>query len=252
MTDFDRDLATHGIEIAAERLSNDVAQTASDDTSNLAEIVQTKVTGPGITVDNSVVRFSGTDGVTIQPSGVIVDDNDNLKVPGGVQAKAGSTTGFVKLGGVLADHSADIGNSGTNETDLYTDTVPANAMDSNGDKLSAEYGGTFVASATATKRIKIYFGGNVIFDSTALSLSLSSSWVVHSTLIRVSPTVMRHKVSFTTQGATLSAYTSVGEVTGLTLTNDNILKITGTAGGIGAATNDIVAKLGTVSWMPGA
>ncbi len=56
-------------------------------------------------------------------------------------------------------------------------------------------------------------------------------------------------VSFTTEGAALAAYTAVGELTGLTLSGTNILKITGQAAGVGAASNDIVAKMGQVKWV---
>ncbi len=51
-----------------------------------------------------------------------------------------------------------------------------------------------------------------------------------------------------TDGAVTEVYSSVGELTGLTLANTQVLKITGQAGSTGAATNDIVAKLGSVSY----
>jgi hypothetical protein len=42
------------------------------------------VTGPGSSTDNAVVRFDGAGGKTIQNSGVIVDDSDNVTAPGSV------------------------------------------------------------------------------------------------------------------------------------------------------------------------
>lgn len=160
-------------------------------------------------------------------------------------------TGFTfggKIGssGALFDHYATVGNVTTGETDLYSDTIAASTLANNGDKLEAEYGGLFVSSGTATREVKIYFGGTVIFDTGALSLSLSSAWTAYVMIIRVSATVVRYMVSFTTEGAALAAYTAVGAVTGLTLSNTNILKITGQAAGVGAATNDITALLGDV------
>lgn len=148
----------------------------------------------------------------------------------------------------LFDHYADAGNGTTVETDLYSDTIPAARLGANGDKLEAEYGGVFVSSVTATRQIKIYFGGTAIFDSGALTLSLSAAWTIYVTIIRVSATVIRYMISMTTEGAALAAYTAVGEVTGLTLSGTNVLKITGQAAGTGAATNDIVAKMGYVEW----
>lgn len=152
----------------------------------------------------------------------------------------------------LFDHFVNAGNGTTVETDLYSDTITAGQLAANGDKLQAQYGGVFVSSATATREIKIYFAGTQIFDTGALTLSLSSAWTAFVTVIRVSATVVRYMVSFTTEGAALAAYTAVGELTGLTLSGTAVLKITGQAAGVGAASNDVVAKLGSVAFSPAA
>ncbi len=156
------------------------------------------------------------------------------------------------VGGTLFQHFADAGNTTTSETDLVTDTTAASTLAVNGDQIEGDYGGVFVSSGTATRQIKLYFGGTAIFDTGALTLSLSSGWNLYAMVMRVSSTVVRYTVSFTTQGAALAAYTASGELTGLTLSNTNVMKITGTAAGVGAATNDIVAKLGTLSFRPAA
>jgi hypothetical protein len=152
--------------------------------------------------------------------------------------------------GDIFEAYADTGNTTTTETDLHSYTTPANAFGNNGEKIASEYGGLFVSSATATRQIKVYFAGTVIFDTGALTLSLSSAWTCFVTIIRVSSTVVRYMVSLATEGAALSAYTNVGELTGLTLSNTNILKITGQAAGVGAATNDIVLKLAAGGFAP--
>lgn len=217
--------------------------------------------------------------------------------------------------GALFDHYASVGNVTTGETDLYSDTIIGGTLIGNGDKLLGEYGGTFVSSGTATRDVRMYFAGTSIFDSGTLTLSLSSAWTMYFDIIRVNTTTVRYLVSFTTEGAALAAYTSVGEiVTSTTLTSGvnastttipvtsgtnlsngdyinidtetllitvgggtntltatraqnatvaashsngatvtrnislspNIIKITGQAAGVGAATNDIVAKLGYI------
>lgn len=157
-----------------------------------------------------------------------------------------STRPIASIG--LFDHHADIGNVGTGEDDLYSDTIAASQLAVNDDKIETEYGGIFVSSGTATREVRAYFGGTKIFDTGALTLSLSSAWTMYITIIRVSATVIRYMVSFTTEGAALAAYTAVGEVTGLTLSSTNILKLTGESAGVGAATNDIVAKMGYVEF----
>lgn len=166
---------------------------------------------------------------------------------------AGSSTAVAKLGGVIFDHYADGGNGTTVETDLYSDTLPASILATNGDKITAYYGGIFVSSATATRQIKVYFGGTVVFDSGALSISAGSdAWYVQTTVFRESSTVIRAITTMSTTGAAINAYCTYTRVTGLTLTNTQIVKVTGQAAGVGAATNDIVAKVGSVEWWSAA
>lgn len=186
------------------------------------------------------------------PQWVNIDFNSSDASFDTVTIKEGLSSSTVNVGGVAFDHFVNAGNTTTSETDLYSDTIPANGLGTDGDKLAVEYGGVYVSSGTATRQIRIYFGGSVIFDTGALTLSLSSAWTAYVSIIRVSATIIRYMISFTTEGAALAAYTAVGELTGLTLSNSNIIKITGQAAGVGAATNDIVAKLGTGSWYPAA
>lgn len=150
----------------------------------------------------------------------------------------------------LFDHFVDAGNGTTVETDLYSDTIAASQLASNGDKLWADYSGIFVLSATATRQLRAYFGGTLIFDSGALSITgANASWDIEVSIIRVSSSVVRCSVTMNTSSAALVAYSVYTEVTGLTLANTQILKITGQAAGVGAATDDIVAKLGSVEYI---
>lgn len=151
-----------------------------------------------------------------------------------------------QIGGMLFVYNTDVGNVTTGETTLYTDSVSGTSLSGNKDMLSIEYGGVFVSSGTATRQLRLYFGGTQFFDTGALTLSLSSAWTIYATITRVSATVVRTMVSMTTEGAALAAYTSYSEITGLTLSSGNILKITGQAAGVGAASGDITAKLGFV------
>lgn len=162
--------------------------------------------------------------------------------------KAGLSSASAKVGGTIFSYITDAGNSTTVETDLYSDSILASTLGTNKDKIEARYAGEMVNSATATRQLRVYFGGTVIFDTGALSLSASSDWDLEVLIIRVSSTVVRYTCKLNLTGASLSAYCNVGELTGLTLSNANILKITGQAAGVGAATSDVVAKLGTVEW----
>lgn len=160
--------------------------------------------------------------------------------------KGGGSVRF-SVGGCISENFADAGSTGTSETDLYSYTIPGFCLDVNGHKIEAKYAGIFVNS-TSTKELKVKFAGTTIFDSGALTISASSSWELEILLIRVSSTVIRCTVKLNTSGASLSAYCTYTELTSQVLTSGNILKITGTAAGVGAADNDIVAKLGNVEF----
>lgn len=197
------------------------------------------IAGGTTAASTAPLKFTSGSRMTTAEVGACEYNNDFYHTRNGGTVRFG-------LGGAIFDHFADAGNTTTTETDLYSDTLAASTFDANGVKVFADYGGTFVSSGTATRQIKVYFGGTVILDTGALSISASASWSLYVMLIRASSSEVRYFAALQTSSAALASYASSGAVTGLTLTNTQILKITGTAAGVGAATNDIVAKLGAV------
>lgn len=169
---------------------------------------------------------------------------------GQLDAASGSVLGIGKprasAGGILYRYYTDVGNSGTSETDLISSTLVADTFFNNGDTVESDYSGIFIPSATASRRVRAYLGGTLIYDSTALTSSVTASWSLSMKLIREAAGVVRCTVTPAVGVVTMApTYT---RVTGLTLSSTNILKITGTAAGTGAASNDIVAKYGAVKW----
>jgi hypothetical protein len=150
---------------------------------------------------------------------------------------------------LYTDRYDDKGNTGTTETDLFSGSVPGTTLVSDGDKVVARYAGTFVNSGSS-KRLRVYFGGTLIFDTGALTVSAAASWDVQALIIRESSTVVRCTTTAILTGASTGNFANYIRVTGLTLSGANTLKITGTASGGGAATNDIVASIGTVTYAP--
>lgn len=188
------------------------------------------------------ITADGLVGVGITPSG-----------NGLLQVKSGSaTTMFSKVGGVIADFFTDTSVGGA-EADIYTTTTAASILATNGDKIIATYSGNFVTGGTELTQLKVYFAGTAIWDSTGVAPTTgTTSWRVSVDLIRVSASVIRYSVFLGTTGATGYNYETTGELTGLTLTNTNILKITGASSGIGSGAGDIVGKLGYVEWKSAA
>lgn len=50
---------------------------------------ESAITTPGTSTDNAVVRFNGTTGTNIQDSGVLVDDSNNVTIPGTLSVTGG-------------------------------------------------------------------------------------------------------------------------------------------------------------------
>ena len=164
-----------------------------------------------------------------------------------------------KLGGVqLGDLFADVpcGTTGV-ETILYSVTIPASGLGTNGDKIQSWLSGVTVAHATATRQIRVYFGplnsasDTKIYDSTAQATpTTANNWDLHMRAIRVSSTVVRTNVTMVdSQNLTTwpeSQYTSVTP-TGTT-TVALFFTVTGTCAATGAAAADIVAKMGSAEW----
>lgn len=194
--------------------------------------------------DNQVLRRSGTS------IGFGAVDISQAAAVTGVLARANGGTGQASAP-IKFTHTADVNNSGTSETDLYSDTLAAGQLGTNGDIVESQYGGIITSIATSTQQLRVYFAGTLIFDSGALNIGVATTfWVVYVTVIRVSSSVVRCSVTIDTSFASLSASNQYTEVTGLTLANTAVLKITGTAGGVSGASNQITAKEGYVEYKP--
>jgi hypothetical protein len=63
------------------------------------------VVGPVTSTDNAVARFDGTTGKIIQDSGVIVDDTNNMTVPGNITVNGNSILGNAAVDTITANAS---------------------------------------------------------------------------------------------------------------------------------------------------
>lgn len=88
------------------------------------------VTGPASATDNAVVRFDGATGKTIQDSGVIIDDSDNVLVPGEMEIDGfldhdGLNVGFYGTApATQAAAQADVTGTAGGATDGAMESIP--------------------------------------------------------------------------------------------------------------------------------
>lgn len=139
--------------------------------------------------------------------------------------------------------------------DLQSVTIAAGQLASNGDRILARWVGQVVGHATATRQVRVVFGGTTIADSTAYVTGYGGIYVWDIEIVRVSSSVVR--TSLNGNNPAVSAVSALPfaagtytEVTGLTLANTQVLKITAAATGAGAASGDITGRSLTVSYFP--
>lgn len=147
---------------------------------------------------------------------------------------------------IIADHFDSVGNSGTLVTVLYSDSVPAVHLDTNGKKVEYIYTGTFAGPGTATKNLFLTNTGVNLIDTGTFAIASAGSWVMRAFLIRASASTIRYNVTINTLPSSTDTYSSTGTLTGLDLTGPFILLLRARAGGVGGGTNDIVATSGSV------
>lgn len=150
---------------------------------------------------------------------------------------------------ILNKQFSPVGNTGTSETDLYTYTLPANKLNSNGQTMHFEMSGLF-NDATSTVAIQFYFAGTSFANTGALTISSTGIWSARGYIVRTNTTTATAWVTITNQFTTDKSYTFLGDLTGLDFTSTNVFKVTGQAGGGGGSTNDITAKNWVVKFEP--
>jgi len=145
-------------------------------------------------------------------------------------------------GQYVADVS-DYNNSGTGQTDLFSNTLPANLLGTNLDCLTASFSGIFAANAN-NKQVKVLFDGNTIFDTGALAFN-NTDWDIETKIYRVSASVQRCVTTWKCSDVLLGVFVAYAD-TGSDLTTNLILKVAGTGG----ATNDITQKTALIVINP--
>jgi hypothetical protein len=186
---------------------------------------------------------------------VATDGNGNFSALN-IRATSGiirftSNTGIyeVTVGGALFESDADVASTtSTSIQDLYSHTIPAGLLTTNKDKIRATFTVAIASTGGVTKTVGVSAFGTQIYTTGALTVATAGDLTLDVFLIRVSATSVRCVVTpstFTT--GTLTP--SVTDVTGLTLTNTQILKITATIG-TGAAVGNVTAKADFVEYLP--
>jgi hypothetical protein len=135
-----------------------------------------------------------------------------------------------------ASFYADVSNSGSAETDLYSYTVPANSLVTNGDKLLFKFGGEFNSPTAAV--LTFYFASATV---PIPSSSANQEWEIIGSVIRSGSGTARLTLKVTGSFSGVM-YLINFDIPSIDWTTTNILKITGQD----ASSSQITAKSGFI------
>ena len=123
---------------------------------------------------------------------------------------------------------------GSAETVMMSYTLPANTLALDGYNITVEAWGTFAAN-THNKRVRLYFGSTVVYDTTSLAVN-GGTWKIESTIVRTgtsaeqaitfiicSNTTVVNSVTYVVPNELLSATIDVS-CSGLGVSNGDIIE----------------------------
>lgn len=180
-----------------------------------------------ILTNASMVSFdpTGTDLISTNMQDAIVESSNKFKL--------------------LESFYNDLSTSGITETDLYSYTIPANTLNSDGDLIKSEFYGTFTSDTGQS--LKLYFAGSNIFTHTLplLQETVVRNWSVNSKIIRVSDTSVKAVVTVQIYGNDGFQNTEIqyNYLISKDLSIDNIFKLTGIS-----LSGNVIAKFGMIEY----
>lgn len=146
----------------------------------------------------------------------------------------------LKLSGTLNSSASAQSNTGSGATDLISYTLSGNSMKNDLDCLEIRAWGSYAANAN-NKRIQLYFGSQVIFDTTALPIN-GGYWSLTAEITRTSAT---------TQNILVTAfYNNLARITSTAGTQDLSSAVIIKSVATGVSTNDITQKVLTIKLTP--
>lgn len=155
-----------------------------------------------------------------------------LLLPAGIGATP-STDNISNFGTYFVDPNVRATIADTNETDLSSKTLSANVLGNDGDFLLFCAGVNYAANAN-TKRYRIYFGGTVVFDTTAIAFNNVNQLYVGYLYRRTSAILTGMIGMIATSGSTLVGPGLV-DLGSQNFATTNVFKSTGLNGAASAA-----------------
>ncbi len=147
---------------------------------------------------------------------------------------------------VLFDHYTTSGTFNNTSTDLYSDIIPANLFENDGDKVETIHAGKYTLDG-GTALISIILDGNTVVSASDTSLD-TVSYEIRGFLIREDSDTLRYSFTFDDDIGNNPSF--VGTVPVDFSENIEVI-LEGFVSGGGSSDNQIVAMLGSALYVPG-
>jgi hypothetical protein len=132
-------------------------------------------------------------------------DNDNsIATTAFVQGEIATAMATI-TGGPISFSSTPVGNAAATETDAFLHNLTAGLLAANGDAWEFEAAGTFAATVSVDKRIRVYFGATIVFDSGNLAITSAETWRLTGTVVRTAAAAEKVAISLITSDGTIQA-----------------------------------------------
>lgn len=154
----------------------------------------------------------------------------------------GSSAITARAGGVIYQSITAVGNITTGEDDLISQSIAANVLSANGQRLTGEFNGRFAANGNA-KRIRLKFGSTTILDMGSGISPNGATWRMTYTITRTGAATQRVSASLLIGGIAGPVFTGV-TTAAETLSGAITLKATGEA----TSTDDIINDEFVCEW----
>jgi hypothetical protein len=187
-------------------------------------------------IDLSDITNSDIDLSNITNSDIDLTDITNSDIQQtDILVKQGDSTIQMPIGGVANVNTNAQGNVGAGEDNLLSFILAGDSLTVNGSFIEIECFGTFASNAN-NKRVRLYFGSTVIYDTTSVAAN-SGSWTIKSRVIRIGSSSQKAISTISSNNVLIvngSSYTTPTE----SLTGNVQIKCTGEA----VANDDIVQE----------
>lgn len=134
---------------------------------------------------------------------------------------------------------------------MYADTLKANLLSSNGDKMTMFVSGNLTSTVTADQYVKVFFGGASLFDlSLTPSITSTSPWELRVTLIRINSSTLRASATLTYSNGSPQVRTVYYNGSSFNFSTTNDFGIKGSQSSVGAGS--LTANTGYIEFKPAA